>query len=229
MKTAALALVALTAFSYNVRGQIINTIPAWNGTTVAAPFGEPGYATIGEVFTVDPNFTHLDGLLFGVSNTGTTPLSFGVYIAPWDQVDFHAASPLLYSSSPFTLAGGTGISPIVVTPGLDLVGGNQYVAFLSETPFFDGTPDTGGIAFIGSDVYAGGGTVFINNGSDASLLSSSAWSATTADLAFVAAFSRSASAVPEPSTYGLFGIGMILAVVGLKKRAHRTQLLVRSA
>lgn len=216
------SLVGLLGLGLTAEAQIINTVSAWDGVTAAAPFGEPSFSTIGQVFTVDPNFTHLDGFALTFANTGSAPVNFAVVLTAWDSVGFHATGPVLFTSGLVSLpAEVTSFVPLVLPTSLSLAGDTQYVAFLTAAPFFDGIPDSGKLGFVGADVYAGGGTVFLDSGGDASALTTTSWSATSADLAFFAAFSAETPPVPEPSAYGLIGGAMLVALVGYQRSRRK--------
>ena len=210
-------IVGLLDLVTAAKAQIINTVSAWDGVTAAAPFGEPSIATIGQVFTVDPNFTHLDGFALTIANTSSAPVNFSVFLSAWDSIGFHTVGSPLFSSGLVSLpSAATSFVPLLLPTSLSLEGNAQYVAFLTESPFFDGAPDSAKLGFVGSDVYADGGTVFIDNGNDVSLLSTASWSATSSDLAFFATFSTEVAPVPEPSSYGLVGAGLGLALAGFR-------------
>lgn len=216
------ARVVITAtilgFATSLFGQIISTVPAWDGVTAASPLGEPSVATIGQVFTVDPNFTHLDSIAFGIANTGTTDVHFTVLITAWDSAASHATGSVLFSTGPLTLPSALStFVPLGLPANISLTGNTQYVAFFTASSLFDGTADSAKLAFVGSDVYAGGGTVFLDNGNDPALLGSATWGTTTADLAFTATFSAEAVPVPEPSTYSLVGGGLLMALIALRR------------
>ena len=219
--TASLLFTAGLVLAGSAQAQIINTTPSWDGSTILAPFGEASYATIGQVFTVQAGYTQLDAFAFGIAHQRGGDVTFGSFLAAWDPLNQRSTGPLLFATGPFTLtASTTSFVPLVFnTGGLSLAAGAQYVAFLNTSLFFDGITDAAQIAFVGSDVYAGGGAVALDNGADLSLLGSTSWVAGTADLAFAAVFSPELVPVPEPSTYGLAGAGLIgLAVILRRKR-----------
>jgi|GEM_PF-4416479 len=215
-------ILGIFSLGVTAEAQIIDTISAWDGVTAAAPFGEPSFSTIGQVFTVDPNFTHLDGFALTFANTGPAPVNFAVVLTAWDSVGFHATGPVLFTSGLVSLPAEVNtFVPLVLPTSLSLAGDAQYVAFLTEAPFFDGIPDSGKLGFVGADVYSGGGTVFLDSGGDPSTLTTTSWSATGNDLAFLAVFSAEAPPVPEPSAYGLIGGATMVALVGYRRSRRK--------
>ena len=227
MKTPSALLLglALAFCTVETNAQLLNTFPSWDGTTAILPVGEAGIATVGQVFTVEAGFNRLEAFAFGVASLSRNsgPISFGAFVAAWDSATFRAAGPLLFSTAlPALDASLTAFTPLIVpTGGLELNANSQYVAFLSSSLFFDGVPDAAQIAFLGSDLYAGGGAVGFSNGAAFDLLGTVSWSGTSADLAFAALFS--ASPVPEPSTYGVVGALLLGLLVVRRLKVAKTR------
>ena len=216
-----LSLVIGFVGATSTQAQLINTATSWDGVNAIAPFGEPGFATIGQVFTTDNTFTQLDAFAFALAYKAGGPVNYVGAVMAWDATDSHVTGPLLFASGPLSIptSASNFTATIIPTGGIQLAPSTQYVAFLTTSPLFDGVPDAAQIGFVGSDVYSGGGAVALNNGSDLSALSNSTWLSTPADLVFVAAFSS--SPVPEPSSYGLMGVGALAAIIWLRRRFRR--------
>jgi len=217
-KIAAIILVLLLSTVTLARAQFINTGAVWDGHTTIGPFGEPGLATIGQVFTAPIEYTQLESFAFTLNWLGGGSVYYAAAVAEWDPINLHPTNAPLFTSGLLTLPPSTGFIPTIVsTGGISLKGNTQYVAFLTTSAFFDGVVDWSQVGFIGSDVYAGGGAVALNNGSDIPALTVGPWLSTPADLAFAAAFS---AVVPEPSTYGLVGAAALAALMCLARRSR---------
>jgi hypothetical protein len=102
------------------------------------------------------------------------------------------------------------------------VAGQQYVALLSASLFFDGIHSTSTLEL--SDSYSGGNIVYDRNGSDFAQLTSQTWDSVldgfigTRDTWFVANFSEP-SQVPEPATAALLLFGIAGLAVARRRRS----------
>lgn len=109
------------------------------------------------------------------------------------------------------------------TGGIGVVSGQQYVAFLSASNFFDGVNDFAFLPFQPDNQfsYAGGGFAFLNNGGDFSLVTSRGWNFGANDTLFQAS---SPAAVPEPASMILLGTGPAGAVGAARARRKRSNV-----
>jgi hypothetical protein len=180
----------LSNYSRTLSIQTITTIPDWNGTSSISSFGEPNTATYGQTFTVPLDYVQLNSFSFLVDDfSDPGPINFVAYIMAWDG--FKATGDILYQSDPYTTAGSPEFETFIFsTGGLLLEAEQKYVAFLSASTQFDGVTGRGRMAIVSSNPYSGGEFVFINNGSDFNLLTSSNWaSSLSIDSAFSMEFS----------------------------------------
>jgi hypothetical protein len=157
--------------------------------------------------------------LFAARHSQGAPAGFAAVLTAWDALNLRSTGPVLFAAAPLVLDASvsTFVPLLFNTGGVQLVGGSQYVAFLTTSVFFDGVPGFGEVAAIPADVYSAGGAVALDNGGDLALLQSTPWLSTPADLAFAAVFSAP-SAVPEPSTYGLIAAAFLLCGVWFRRR-----------
>ena len=201
------AVIAIIAITGTARATTIDTAATWDGAEYINAFGEPDTATYGQTFNLSAGSdTSLDSVTFYVDDfSNPDSIDFAFYLYEWDGTKITGAS--LFESAPMATSNAVGFETFTVnTGGVTLLTGTDYVFFLSASNFFDGEPGNGKMGFLTSDPYSGGTFVYMNNGNDFGLLSTTPWSIRlTQDLAFT----MELSAVPEPSTLLLLGSGLI--------------------
>jgi hypothetical protein len=219
---AAVPLMVLTALSGQAQGGTISTLPSWNGIDYQLPFGEGYTETFGQTFTVVGTETQLNSFKFYLQDfVNPDYVDFAFYLAAWDGSK--ATGSLLYSSSMLSTTNNHGLngyeSFTVNTGGVQLTAGQQYVAFISASNFFDGSPGYARLGTVYTNSYSGGRLVRMNNNSNFGSLFTNNWFDTGSghDLAFEASFSEP-TALPTPGTLALFGIGFVSMLVNLRRR-----------
>ncbi len=176
------------------------------------PFGETDTATYGQTFTVTGPEKYLTQFAFRFDDLlDTDTIDFAGYVYAWDGLK--ATGPALYTTAMRTSSnngGAGGMEEFSFATGyVPLVIGQQYVAFLSVSEFFDGQDGTSFWELSEGDVLPGESFVFINNGSDMSLLTSQEWDSSSVfvdgqDTWFKATFS-----IPAPLPLGLLALGAL--------------------
>lgn len=180
-----------------------------------SPFGEFDTSTYGQTFTVTGPETRLNSFSFRFNDALNRDfVDFAAYVYAWDGSK--ATGPQLYASagaSSTNNGGADGMETFVFnTGGIDLVAGQQYVAFLNSSNFFDGIEGDSSWDLSNDDPYAGGNFVYYNTGNNFNLLTTSNWDCAAncaggGDTYFVANFSAPA-AVPLPGTLPLALLGL---------------------
>ncbi len=190
----------------------IDTTTSWNGSVGITPFGLPNTATYGQTITCPALDTILTSFSFEMNLPATC--TFNGYVYAWNGSE--ASGGALYTSG-ITSTAGTGYQLVTFNTGnLNLTAGSSYVLFGSVS----GIPTSTGTGYwgeIGRDVYSGGNQVWINNGINPSLWTTTPWEPTFADgddMAFKATF---VSPVPEPSVFALAGL-VGLSLLGFRRR-----------
>ena len=210
----ALACIGASAVGAAMATGSINTVPSWNGTSNASPFGEGDTATFGQSITTDAAGGLLQSFTFYL---GPLDLDIRAYVYEWDGIK--AVGSALFSSSVFNIGEQfAGYKPVVVsTPGIALAPSKKYVMFISSSGLQAGRFNTNAWGALTTNAYAGGEFVFHNSAdSFASLFAGGGWDCgdgcgffgNGADLAFQAQIAA-LPAVPEPTTYGLMFAGLV--------------------
>lgn len=197
---------------------VLDTITTWNGTTYVQSFGVSNTATYGQVITVPATDTVLKDFSFEMNLPSTVIFRGEVYA--WDGTK--ATGPSLYESAPAHTSGSGNFELITFTipNGVALKAGQQYVIFAStskDQATGSGTGSWGRIA-------SGTGFYYINNGSDSSQWTASAWTNYGSDLAYRATFD-SLTNVPAMNEWGMIAFALLAGLSSLffLRRSKKSQ------
>lgn len=218
--TGAAALV-LGLVSAPAMAQNVDTTAAYGGDI--GNFGTPDTATYGQTFTVGAD-NALNSFTMYLGGGSGTALNFQAYVYAWNGS--RAVGNALFSSATRQFNGSAGTAAFdFSTGGLNLVSGQQYVAFLTTT----GVANSGYASAImpfngwGNDAYSGGDFVFFNNGNDFARLTGQNWdfAGGWGDANFKADFTAGITAVPEPAAWGMLIGGFGLAGGLIRRRTRK--------
>jgi hypothetical protein len=219
-------LLLLSAGSLMSQGAI-NTLTSWDGAAFVEPFGVPSAATYGQTITVAADSGRLVSFGFEMGNcraSGNVSVRGEVYA--WDGSK--ATGSPLFESPTTAISGSGGIQLVTFYPGgLNLTPG-AYVLFATTSRDQVGAPFSECQWGVVAAAAYPGGYVFMNNETDTSLWTSTAWltPAEAVNLAFQVNVAAAPVGVPapagvpaaSPTTLLLGGAGVIgLGLLGLSR------------
>lgn len=215
-----LLLAASLAVASFASAQVtITTNPPWNGSDFIYYLGELEVETFGQTFVAPAGSPVMQDFSFWVrhevGNGNGGPTILQGFVMSWDGTK---AGSSLFASSPYTVTQSASFEKVTFNVGnVALTPGSSYVAFLSASNVFDGLFDGARVGFVNTNPYANGLFVYNDNGSDFGALATTNWGVLSPayDLAFEMHFT---SAVPEPSTYGLFGAAALAGLIVYRRR-----------
>ncbi len=170
---------------------VIDTTANWKGTESAAPFGDGGAVEVfGQTFVVLAEAPTLQSLSFWLQHspddTSGEDLYFSIAVMEWNTD--RASGPVLFESTlqSITTAQSTMTEYLVDTGGLNLVPGQEYVAFLSaKNGFWDATSTLMRVGWQNADTYSNGAAWTLNTDNNPNLITSAAWDNTLGTADFV--------------------------------------------
>ncbi len=177
------------------------------GPSSISPWGTGGSTPkYGQTF-VAPDATTLDSMTFHIDDKGTA-IEFQAYVFEWDEAQFRATGPALFTSGSAFTTGIDGFAPITVsTGGVSLTESLDYVAF-----FFASTPGGASWSFNNDAMsFASGSFVFQNEDTLGGATGQIWENFAVGDLGFTLEFSGGASTVPVPAALPMLlsGIGAL--------------------
>lgn len=231
----ALIVSALFLLPHRSPAQIIDTATPWLAkefTHFQGLWGEPAFGSWGawgQTFTAPSGFSRLESFSVWVQTAGEhyghfDDAKFVTQLYEWNTTGETLVGPALYTSGPqlvpFQFPPDAAQALTFNLGGLKLNPSKTYMFFLTGYDFFD---DAAGELWLGEpgDAYAGGAQYHSNSSAYADLFAER-WAQpdpTPSDIAFVARF----SAVPEPSTYALFGT-LSLASAAMVRHLRRRRV-----
>ena len=211
----AIGLILLVTASSSSAYTPINTYPVWNGTQYISSFGVPNTATYGQIVTAPPLETRLNSFSFSIGVSSAT-ITFRAEVYAWNGT--MATGPALYESAPVSMGNISAYQQFTFTipGGVPVTPGQQYVLFATTSRDQAGAPSSAARwGSVPNATYAGGQFVFINNTTDTSLWTSTAWSTIAEDLAFTATFTGAPAPEVQVPTMNQWGLIILIALLGI--------------
>lgn len=191
--------------------------PAMASTTISTSlwgeydlrsFGESSTENFGQTFTA-PAESRLNDWTFHLMHIDGSNTKLRFYVMAWDGSK--ATGDVLFRSGEYVISATT-MTPYTFNVGVNLVAGNQYVAFISASECLDGAWDKAAMGRTMYDsAYSGGRCYFVNdfNNVGFDVVRQSHWTQPGFDAAFTANFSAPQNpVVPEPTALLLGSLGM---------------------
>ena len=175
----------------------INTLPAWDGVQFISSFGIPNTQTYGQTVTVDAfgGGGILESFSFEIGNC-TVPITFRGHVYAFNGTN--AVGPSLFDGPPQVVPANPGVFQLVtITTGSVALPPGNYVLFVSTSEDVGANVACRFGSVADNTAYGGGQFVFINNGANAALWTSSAWSTIASDLAMQVVFQATIPTLSE--------------------------------
>jgi hypothetical protein len=195
-------------------GTNIDTVTPWNGTSSISPYGVPNTATYGQIITADGTGSLLS-FSAEIACSAVTPIRLEVYA--WNGTN--ATGPNLYESPVMSLP----VSGTFQLVTFNIGGAGIPLAAGSYVLFGTTSKDQGGAVNSAcqwgsapTSTYPAGHFVFLNNGTNTALWTTSTWlSITTSNMAFRATITGGTPVTtgipgtPAPGSITLVALGLI--------------------
>ena len=155
--------------------------------------------TFGQSFTVSGSDTYLSSFAFDTTYvSGDLNVQFNLYA--WNGSTY--TGPVLYQSGVKKLLDNSASNLLTYAPNVQLVQGQQYMAFLNTAGVGNTTSPSTGFTYVSGSAYSGGEFRWQRSASDVT------WNTTSGDTRFNAVFTAAPSDVPEPASVALLGLGL---------------------
>lgn len=230
---------ALPSWSARV-GEIDNSIswifhtPHIEPVPYTIPFADSATFAIGQTFFKPAIFEYvltLNSVGLWI-NTPVTPLDFNVYTAEWDSTNARVAGPLYLWEGPDRTATISipGNAPGYInyrfddTIGMPIADGIPYILFVTSLEFEPQVAQVARFGHVPDPSPFTGGDYWIFDGAGLDQVGETSWTKSEGDLAFSATFEGNPPVIrpiPEASTYGLFGVVVLVSAVAWRRQCFQ--------